>query len=196
MSLYPLIQQAARSLRNTTAQSLPEIDLATRVCIPFLGLTFDCQGAFNYGTQKPKTTAALLNSTSTLTLTSTPAAAALSSITTAATFNQPRIADSTLKNASSKAPDSNSKQQYITPSESSITTTQATVHETAATTFISSSAHVTVAEAAKMTQPTSNSSIEAINPLSNNYIVTEASQTLPPNRLTTTDGNTKNHFKA
>ena len=136
-----------------------------------------------------------MNSTSTLTLTSSlsTAAATISSITTAIPFNQPRIGDNALKNAS-KAQDSNSKQQNITSSESSITASQTTAHETAATTFISSAAHVTatvtVAEDVKMMPPTS-SSIAAINELSNNYIVTETSTLSQPGSTPPADGNIK-----
>jgi len=136
-----------------------------------------------------------LNSTSTLTLTSlSTAAATFSSITTAIPFNQPRIGDNALKNAS-KVQDSNSKQQNITSSESSITASQTTAHETAATTFISSSAHVTatvttVAEDVKMMPPTS-SSIAAINELSNNYNVTETSTLSQPESTPPADGKIK-----
>lgn len=53
--MYPLIQQAGRSIRSSNPVPFPEIDVKAGLCLPFLGLTTECQGAFNFGTPKTST---------------------------------------------------------------------------------------------------------------------------------------------
>lgn len=63
---YPLIEQAGRSIRNGNLTVLfPNIDANNGFCIPFLGLTNECKGAFNFGTPKISTKSLEFTSSST-----------------------------------------------------------------------------------------------------------------------------------
>ncbi|XP_059350161.1 serine-rich adhesin for platelets-like isoform X2 [Daphnia carinata] len=64
--IYPMIEQAGRSIRNgNLTKPFPKIDVNNGFCIPFLGLTSECNGAFNLGTPEISTTSLELTSTST-----------------------------------------------------------------------------------------------------------------------------------
>ncbi|KAI9560170.1 hypothetical protein GHT06_014181 [Daphnia sinensis] len=72
VKIYPIIEQAGRSIRNVNVTvPFPNIDVNNGFCIPFLGLTNECKGAFNLGTPNISTKSLEFTTPSTVPVTRT-----------------------------------------------------------------------------------------------------------------------------